>query len=710
MEQAIREQNKAMFHKLLTYIQQKKYDDEYLQALIAFWQFLPENEADGNILYARYALYYKNYAVAYEYGKKAYNKRKINWELWRILRDAAYGLGKIKEALLYGGFADKLYKEPIQIDIPRDRLQAGLDILSLSMGRGNFAPVATSRMYHTKDGIVSHEAIFAGEFLPQEGEVDEYHLFSGAYVEQEMINNKGTLLEFIKDVPELASISGADFVFDLIKVADKGTKYKIPVGRENVLIGLVGGEAQHRIDFHSVHEDTADYLGKWTTSFFRLTEDTEIVSEKPILCTKPIVLRHDRKRCKVVLNILLDGLCWRAIQEENYTLVPNILRFFQKGVIFNNHYSVSEYTFPSLATIETGLYPWHSQIFNERASHRINVEHKSISELMQAQGYYCVNIMGDGSGVYNGICRGYDRLLVNAYDNRIYQGVERTLHHLEAFEDTDQFIFLHAADTHPWAAHTFQLPLTTQTAFALHERSMKEEKKKTSVYLPKRPIYHHWNAQGIKDSDAALARLFAYLTENYAEDEFLVSVYSDHGVPIYDEKNYVLSQHQTGAAWMMRGRNVPQVGFVNELTSALDLYPTLAGCLHLSVEKEKLDGNIPKVFGGEERDYTISMSMYPGIPFLVCIRTKEYECRAESKEVLDEDGRTDLGDMEFSIYRINSNDKVKDKKLENYFREIARREILFVDNNGIQWPEMRMARPEWFDERKAAHDNFGTSL
>ena len=53
--------------------------------------------------------------------------------------------------------------------------------------------------------------------------------------------------------------------------------------------------------------------------------------------------------------------------------------------------------------------------------------------------------------------------------------------------------------------------------------------------------------------------------------------------------------------------------------------------------------------------------------------------------------------MEFSIYRINSNDKVKDKELEKYFREIARRETLFVDNNGIQWPEMRMARPEWFD-------------
>ena len=700
MEQGQREKNKELFHKLLAYAEQKKYDDEYLQRLIEFWQFLPENEVEGDIFYAKYALHHKNYAVAYEYGQKAYAKRKVNLELWKILRDAAYGLGRLEEAFLYGGFADKFYKEPVQMDIPRTKLQNVLDIFSLAMGRGNFAPVAISRMFLTDKGIEDRYAIFAGEFLPEEGNKGEYRLFSGAYTEQEMINSKGVLLSYIKNVPEIAQISGADFVFDLIKAANKGKEYHIPVGEDNVLVGLIGQTEQQKIDFKSKNEDTADFLGKWTVSYFRLQEDTCLKSTDDVLCTPPIVLRHDKKRCKVVLNILLDALSWKAVREENYSLTPNILNFFKKGVVFNNAYSVSEYTFPSVATIETGLYPYHSQIFNEKASHALNRESKSISERMHEAGYYCVNIMGDGTGVYNGIMRGYDRLIVNAYDNRIYQGVERTIHQIEAFKETDQFIFLHSADTHPWAAHTYQLPITTQTAFQLEERSVKKEEKKASVYLPNRPIYHHWNKQGIKDSDAALGKLFAYLEENYADDEYLVTLYSDHGVAIYDTQNYILSRYQTGSAFMMRGRGVPAAGFTEELASVLDIYPTMAGCLGFSAEH--IDGNLPAVFGGNPREYTVSMSMFPGIPYMICIRNQGYECRAMSEEILDEDGRTDLSNLKMKICIRDTDEEVQDTDLERYFQEIIARETRMVDNYGTQWPDMRAARSAWFAKRKEA--------
>ena len=698
MEREEREKNRTLFHKVLALGQQELYDDDYLKALIDFWQFSPVNEADGNILYAQYALYHKNYPVAYEHGQKAYKLRKINLQLWRILRDSSYALGKYAEAFLYAGFADKFYREPVQLDIPQDRLKEALDSLSLGLGRGNFAPVAEARMFYSDKGLENHAAIFAGEFLPREGEKEEFRLFSGAYVEQEMLDYKGQLLSWLKDNPDLALISGADFIYDLIRVAERGQDHTIPVEDEDVLIGLVGSEAHQRVDFHARHEDTADYLGQWAASFFRLTEETKLHSEKTLLCTKPIVLHHDPKRCKVVLNILLDGLCWRAVQEQDYELVPNILKFFREGVIFSNHYAVSEFTFPALATIETGLYPYHSQIFNEHASHELNREYKSISERLQEAGYYSVNIMGDGAGVYDGVTRGYDRLLVTAYDARAYRGIERTLHHLEAFGGTDQFIFLHASDTHPWGAHTFQLPLATQTAFSLYERSMKNEEQKTSVYLPKRPIYHHWNSQGIKDCDAALARLFAYLEEHYEEDEYLISVYSDHGTSIYDDVNYVLSEHHTGAAWMMRGRNVPHKGFVEEMTSALDIYPALAKCLDFPMDN--IDGNLPAVFGGRQREYTVSMSIFPGLPFMVCIRTADYECRAESQGLLDEDGRTELADMKVDIYQRSSGERVQDKAAAAYFQDILVQETCAVDSYGTQWPEMRAARPEWFAERE----------
>lgn len=698
MDTLARKKNKKLFHKLIAYGKRNIYNDDYLRKLIEFWQ-LPENEIEGDILYARYALAHGSYAVAIEYGEKAFSKRKVNWELWCILRDAYYAVGEVEKALLFAAFADKFYKEPVLLDIPKNRLENALDIFSLGMGEGIYAPVALSRMKMGTEGVKSVCSLFAGEFLPAIEPEGKYRTFAAAYTEVELQDDKGKLMEHIKGVPAMSAISGADMTYDLIKVADVGKRYSIPVEDASIVVGLIGNSIHQQIDFHGRTDGALSYLGKWATTFFRLDETTEISSPYNILCTAPVVLKHSSQRCKVVLNILLDGMCWKAIQEKDYELVPNILRFFKKGVIFSNHYSVSEYTYPSLATIETGLYPYNSQIFSPKASHKLNREYITLSERMHDLGYYCVNIMGDSAGSYNGIMRGYDRMIVNCCsDNPIYRGMERTINHLDAFGETDQFIFLHVSDTHLWTVHDYQLPLTTQTKLTLKERSLREEEKKTSVFLPQRSMYIHWNEQGIKSCDVHLARLFDYLEKNYDEDEYLVAVYSDHGSPIYDKKNYVLSYRQNSAAFMLRGHNVPARGFVDELSSAVDIYPILGKCL--GFEFTDIDGNLPSVFGGQSREYVVSMSIHPGSIFMICIRTKDYECRGESVEILDEDGRVDLSDMKVSIYKRDSWEEVHDEALSKYFLRILAKETRMVDNFGTQWPAMRAARPEWFDERR----------
>ncbi len=697
MDKQVRAKNRRLFKKLLNMAERQEFTDDYLQALVEFWQLVPVNEVDGNILYAKYALHHKNYDVAMEYALKAYAQRKINIELWRILRECYAVKGDFERAIFFAGCADKFYKEPVRLDIPREYLDGALDMFTLAMGRGNYAPVAIYRMRFTEKGMKGENAIYGGEFLPEEI-TSSPQIFCGAYVEQNHLDQKGRLLETIKNIPEVACLSGADFVYDLIRLYKRGNSYRQVVRDHEVVVGLVGSCESQQIDFKSQHEDTTDYLGKWATSFFRLTEDTTITSSEPILCTPPIIMKHEAKRRKVVINILLDGFCWRAVKEKNYELVPRILNFFRKGIIFDNHYSVSEYTFPALAGIETGLYPYRSQIFNERASHAMNAEYVSISERMHELGYYCVNIMGDGSGVYSGTARGYDRLIVTAYDAQAYVGVERTLRHLEAFKDTDQFIFLHAEDTHPWGAHTFQLPLTTQTGFGLRERSLKDEEKRTSVNLPNRSLYHHWNQQGIMDCDRACQRLFEYIEENYAEDEYVITLYSDHGTGIYEKEQFVLGHYQTGAAFMMRGAGVPALGVVDELTSAVDIYPSLAKVL--GFKTDDVDGNLPAALGGKKREYTVSICMFPGIPLAMCLRTPEYACHAESMEILDEDGRTDLTDFRMEILKRDSYERVHNKDLEQYFKKILVKETRYIDNWGTQWPEMRQARPGWFDERR----------
>ena len=84
--------DRELFFELAEAAEKEQFDDKYLLHLIEFWK-TASNEADGNIFYALYALHFGNYTVALEYAEKAYKKRKINLELWRILRDCYFHLG-----------------------------------------------------------------------------------------------------------------------------------------------------------------------------------------------------------------------------------------------------------------------------------------------------------------------------------------------------------------------------------------------------------------------------------------------------------------------------------------------------------------------------------------------------------------------------------------------------------------------------------------
>lgn len=689
-----RKRNRELFARLLAMAEHSEYTDEYLLTLIEFWRVSPYNGPDGDIFYARYAMHYGNYAVALEYGERSLARRVANRTLWRLLATCYAKTGAINRALYFAGLASKFYADPINIDVPREQLAAGLDILSLGLGAGDYAPVAKSRMYMTDAGLESRISLFSGEFLPQlEPEQREYRYFVGSYLENEFGSYKAAMLEGIKNNPKQAEVDGADFEYEIARVKPARQSYHLATDSP-VILPVMGTDFGQNISFSGSDIDTENTISKWGTSYFRIEEPVSISSNADLLVGEPIRLEHSPQRKKAVISVLLDGMCWRAIRDRNYDLVPNMLRFFSRGVIFDNNFSVGEYTYPSLPTIETGLYPYHSQIFNERGTMPLNHRYVTLSEQLKAQGYYCTQVAGASTGIYAEVQQGFDRMVVNN-NSHTYIAVERIIRQLEAFSETDQYIYAHTEDTHPWGGDKFELPLTMQTSLSLAERSIKEDRRTTSVYLPNRPLYTEWNIGKIREVDEALGRLFSYLEANYGDDEYLIMVYSDHGAPIYNEKYCLLSEYQNSAALMLRGAGVPAVGRTAELTSLLDIYPIMAHLLGFT-PPEYLDGNLPAVFGGQEREYTVSMSMYSGIPFMACIRDARYAFIAESQGILDEDGRTDLEHIDTALYERSDWSTVDDPDLQARFLAIARRETAAVDNYGVHWPDMRDARPGWF--------------
>ena len=292
---------------------------------------------------------------------------------------------------------------------------------------------------------------------------------------------------------------------------------------------------------------------------------------------------------------------------------------------------------------------------------------------MKDLGYYCVNVMGDGRGIYDGVTRGFDRLIVNPYlAQPAYDGVARTIAHLEAFDECDNYVFLHVGDAHSTPATIAPLALKTQTHIPWqHTRVMPGDD--VSVRLPYNDVYGYDNPHRIEMMDRELGRLFDYIEEHYAPDEYIVCAYSDHGSSVYSEDAWYFSETQGGAALMVRGAGVPRLGLVEELTSCLDIYPIMEKTVGFSAPAGQLDGTLPCALGGRGRRYCISNSIYPEQTYKLSIRTAEYEFRLETARPTHHDGTVDMSRFTAQIYtRDAMHREVFDAALMEDFLRLAR--------------------------------------
>ena len=685
-------------YRLFWQLQEKcnrgEFDEEFFELLTAYQQLDSESEF-VDILIARCAISVRDFALARQMAERAARKRPGNFEVWKLLEQCYLEAGQPVRALFYAGCSANFYGKPVNIKLASAEVETGMQQLSKALGIGHYAPFYAAVAEMVNGEMKTHRAVMAGEFITGNNNDDSMPYFVGVYNEQEQLEAKGLLAEREKEIPQFVLDAGAGFVFDIMR-GRAVTEYSYD-GKAPVILPIAGTEAKQSVQFKINGEKTEAVAGKWAYSFYRLDEKVKITSDKKLVIGNPVRLGHAAGRKKLVINILVDALSWAEIKKQNYRQIPDIMKFFSKGIIFDNNYSVSEYTFPSFTGIESGAYPHNTGIFNERLYHELPAEFVTISERMRDKGYYCVNVMGGGDGIYTGGTRGYERLIVNPYTTVMYSGVEKAIRQIEAFSECDQFLLLHVMDTHPWSVREYTIPLNAQTKLSLRERLSGEKERRNSVYLPSTPVYQEGNLAGIRNVNRSLKNLFDYLTANYSDDEYVVMLYSDHGVPIYDEAPDVLSDGQTGAALMLRGSGIPQKGLVtDELTSTMDIYHILGKVLDFPAEGNT-DGNLPAALGGKKRDHVISYSMYPGQTYKLCIRSSEYGFYLESLQPTDEDGTVDLGKAKCRIFRLaDPAVDVYDDKLKEYFFGLVDFYTRSFNNDGRYWTEMRKARADWF--------------
>ena len=705
------EQASALFYDLLARSEQDAYDDNFLMQLAAYREAAPTSER-ADIFAAKYLLHHGDAENAAVCAERAYRKRPVNREIWLLLAESYARLDRPVDALTMYGYAYGLYLSP---EIPMELLMRGgkdgLDRLSVAAGIGTGAPMTQNRAFLAgADHVLEFQLdAFVGEYLPLTPPEGSARYWVAAYVDNAFLSDQSQLIEKMRHTDVFVDRMQRDYPFCLQRAQEVRGRVtiEVPEGAE-VILPIAGTEPLQELTIASKSQPPASaYLGKWAFSQFRLTETTEITpaSDAVYAVGTPIRLGHSPARRKLVLNILIDGLAWNIARTHFPDAMPNIAHFFARGTIFDQHFSTSECTYPSLPVIETGRYPIHTQVFNERNSHELPLDMMTLSECMTDLGYYAAAPMGAADPIYSGTLRGYDQLNTTGWKLLSAEAVDRTIMQLEAFDETDQFLHLHVADVHPWNAKGFKFHPAVETHLPLSERLFDTDEHIASVRLPKLKIYQEQFWQSLRRVDGNLAQLLTYIEEHYAEEEYLVSVYSDHGNSIFSAPVNgvmdVIAENSTRALWMMRGAGVPEGRIVDELTSSADLYPTL-GALCGFPAAEDIDGNLPAVFGGKERDAVYSMSMFPGQTYKLAVRTHDYALRLETQEKVDEDGTVNFADARVGIYprthELEEDCAVDSAELRAFFYPRARSIARAIANNGEFWPALREARPEWFGE------------
>ena len=681
-----------LFYDLLTRADQNAYDDDFLARLAAYREASGSN-VHADIFAAQYLLAQGDPAGAAQCGERAFRHRSVNHAVWRVLARAYTALGRYADALVMQGYASHFYNVPISINLPPDALgKEALDRLSVAMGKASYAPIALGRMsYDPIHGLSERSDVFAGEFLPVSPHIAPPY-YVGVYTEQELHGDKAWLLSAILRADGFAPYVGGDFTFDIIRGRrTHGRVHITPEAGETLVLPIVGILPKQQLHACTKTINDTAWLSPATPNFFRLDECTDFSSNHDFIVGTPIRIGHAAHRRRLVLNILVDALPWSLLRGCFAEEMPNTHRFFGRGLIFDRHFSMAEYTYPGLAAIETGMYPQHNQVFNDKIAVELQKDYITLSERMKDLGYATANLMGDGNGIYNGVTRGYDRLIVTPYRLHAYEGAERLQRLLDGLHDADHFVLLHCTDVHPWPSASFQVSSTTQARLPLAERMTGAEEDLTGPYLRPSAVNQEAVRQGMRSVDRALGTLFSYLERHYAPEDYLVTLYSDHGVPVFSAQHSLVNEAMTHAAWMMRGAGVPEDVISDELVSAVDIYPTLAALCGFPVGAH-VDGVLPRVFGGPGRDIVYSNSLYPSKAYYLAARSDTHTLRLDVKDTVDMDGTVDMEQAVVTIYpRAHEGEdgyEVDSPALRAFFYPRVREFLRGITSNGEAFPLM----------------------
>ncbi|MBL7197687.1 MAG: sulfatase [Candidatus Omnitrophica bacterium] len=358
-----------------------------------------------------------------------------------------------------------------------------------------------------------------------------------------------------------------------------------------------------------------------------------------------------------IIIITLDTTRADHLSFQGYELntTPNLDRFAEESIVFENAASQSPWTLPAHASIFTGKYP--SKHNATLANQMLDYKEETLAEILRERGY---NTVGFGASLYTkgkyGISQGFttyrDRLdffafrqtfkkfdikVVIAFFFPIIEELvgidgektseeqnELVFKWIDKNKDSPFFMFIHYFDPHS----PYNLGSQFKSRFTNEIRDYKEVVKLTgnpSLYLYHLPIERYVNASpdlvkymiALYDTeifylDHNLGKLFNKIDDLGIKNNTIIIITADHGEEFYDHGGFGHSRlyeeliHVPLIIYFPREFKAKRI---EKRVETINIFPTILDILQIEVP-ENIDGvsllPLIKNHGGYDRVYGMS--------------------------------------------------------------------------------------------------------
>lgn len=338
-----------------------------------------------------------------------------------------------------------------------------------------------------------------------------------------------------------------------------------------------------------------------------------------------------------VTIIFVDGLASEFFNHvPMHELMPHTAEFFSGGQSYSNFRSCAEWTLPSVASFFSGREPLLHGIWHPNQQKGFSYDNLLLSEAFDKAGYFTSMVGGNRRVAPGyGYARGFDRVLFK-YSASVDWSISRHIELQDAFKQRSHFSWISVMEIHPpWPSAV--PPLAVQKnipAEFLAHKSVGHKAK--SPYESDSDVKLASYLVALQNLDSKLERLYDRILRREASRRQTVVLLSDHGQSYFPGgASSVLSDYRTRVPLLVRDPSLKARQITRPVQSS-DLARLL---LNLVGAPESDLGDSEINFGGIQKGFTLSESIYPGRHYLCRIHTESDYAEFASRTLVGRDGK-----------------------------------------------------------------------